>query len=119
MKHRLPAALLDELADRFKALAEPSRLSILSVLHAGEQSVGELVRQTGLGQANVSKHLDVLRRYAFVERRRDGLNVYYRMADKDVFRICDIMCGRAGRGGTETFTRAQGPLRGEVHVRSR
>jgi DNA-binding transcriptional ArsR family regulator len=95
---RLPPALLDQLADRFKALAEPNRLAILSTLHDGELSVGELVEETGLGQANVSKHLDVLRRYGFVARRKDGLNVFYRMADKDVFRICDIMCGRVTAG---------------------
>jgi DNA-binding transcriptional ArsR family regulator len=105
---RLPAALLDQLAERFKALAEPNRLAILSTLHAGELSVGELVDETGLGQANVSKHLDVLRRYGFVERRKDGLNVFYRLADKEVFRICDIMCGRVARdrGTIATATRA-------------
>ena len=99
-KGRLPAALLDDLAERFKALAEPNRLAILSTLHAGELSVGELVDATGLGQANVSKHLDVLRRYGFVARRKDGLNVFYRVADEDVFRICDIMCRPARRGST-------------------
>lgn len=92
---RLSAGMLDLLADRFKALAEPNRLAILSSLHAGERSVGALVRETRLGQANVSKHLDVLRRHGFVERRREGLNAYYRLADKDVFRICDLMCRRA------------------------
>lgn len=99
---RLPPALLDQLAERFKALAEPNRLAMLSTLHAGELSVGELVEETGLGQANVSKHMDVLRRYGFVARRKEGLNVFYRLADKDVFRICDIMCGRVARG-RETF----------------
>jgi DNA-binding transcriptional ArsR family regulator len=96
-KTRLPEVLLDQLAERFKALAEPSRLAILSALSGGERSVTELVDATGLGQANVSKHLDTLRRYGFVDRRRDGLNVLYRVADADVFRICDIMCGRATR----------------------
>jgi DNA-binding transcriptional ArsR family regulator len=91
-RERLPAALLDQLADRFKALAEPSRLAILSTLHGGELSVGALVRETGLGQANVSRHLDVLRRHGFVERRKDGLNAFYRIADREVFGICDIMC---------------------------
>lgn len=86
--------VLEQLADRFKALAEPSRLAILSTLHAGERSVGQLVQETGLGQANMSKHLDVLRRYGFVERRKDGLNVIYRVVDRDVFRVCDIVCGR-------------------------
>ncbi len=108
-RDRLPAALLDQLADRFKALAEPNRLAILSLLYAGELSVGELVDGTGLGQANVSKHLDVLRRYGFVDRRKDGLNVFYWLADKDVFRICDIMCGRpaAVRGDVSVAVRAR------------
>lgn len=97
-KTRLPPALLGQLADRFKALAEPNRLAILSALHDGELSVSELVMETELGQANVSKHLDTLYRYGFVDRRKDGLNVFYRLADKDVFRICDLMCGRAARG---------------------
>jgi DNA-binding transcriptional ArsR family regulator len=102
-KERLPAAMLDQLAERFKALAEPNRLAILSTLHAGELSVGELVDATGLGQANVSKHLDVLRRYGFVARRKDGLNVFYRVADEDVFRICDIMCRPARHGASIEF----------------
>jgi DNA-binding transcriptional ArsR family regulator len=108
-KTRLPEALLDQLAERFKALAEPSRLVILSALHGGELSVGELVEETELGQANVSKHLDVLRRYGFVERRKEGLNVFYKVVDKDVFRICDIMCGGAtrGRGTLDFIPRAQ------------
>ena len=94
MKGRLPPLLLGRLAERFKALAEPSRLAILSTLSTRELNVGELAVATGLGQANVSKHLDLLRRHGFVDRRREGLNVFYRLADKDVFRICDIMCGR-------------------------
>lgn len=96
---RLPAAILARLADRFKALAEPNRLAILSTLHAGELSVGALVQETGLGQANVSRHLDLLRRYGFVERRKSGLNAFYRVVDEEVFRICDIMCGPPGTAG--------------------
>lgn len=91
-RERLPATLLGQLADRFKALAEPNRLAILSTLHRGELTVGALVRETGLGQANVSRHLDVLRRYGFVERRKGGLNAFYRVADREVFGICDLMC---------------------------
>jgi DNA-binding transcriptional ArsR family regulator len=106
---RLPAAMLDRLAERFKALAEPNRLAILSALHAGELSVSELVEETGLGQANASKHLDVLRRYGFVERRKDGLNVFYRLADREVFRICDIMCGRPARGRDTAVIAAGAP----------
>ena len=108
-KGRLPPAMLEQLAERFKALAEPNRLAILSALHEGELSVGELVDETGLGQANVSKHLDVLRRHGFLTRRKDGLNVFYRLADKDVFRMCDIMCGRLARDREtiDTLSRAR------------
>ena len=92
--HSLAPELLELLADRFKALAEPARLSILNYLRSGEMSVGDLVVKTGLGQANVSKHLQLLNAKGFVRRRKEGLFVYYALADKSVFQLCDIMCGR-------------------------
>lgn len=85
--------LLALVATRFKALGEPARLEILSALRAGELTVGELVDETGLGQANVSKHLHTLHDLGFVSRRKGGLFVYYGLADKTVFDLCDIMCG--------------------------
>lgn len=81
-------------AERFKALAEPARLHILARLRRGEMTVTELVHQTALGQANVSKHLQLLHTLGFVSRRKDGLFVYYALAEKGVFQLCDIMCGR-------------------------
>ena len=81
-------------AERFKALAEPARLQILNELRAGELTVGELVDATGLGQANVSKHLQMLHAMHFVSRRKEGLFAYYALADRTVFQLCDIMCGR-------------------------
>ena len=81
-------------AERFKALGEPARLQILSCLRGGEMTVGELVDKTGFGQANVSKHLQLLHAMSFVRRRKDGLFVYYALADKGIFQLCDAMCGR-------------------------
>ncbi len=61
MAHRtMTPALLAEVAERFKALGEPVRISLLQALRTREMSVGELVAATGLGQANVSKHLHQL-----------------------------------------------------------
>lgn len=60
------------IAERFKALAEPARLHILATLRAGEMTVGELTTAVELGQANVSKHLQVLHAQRFVSRRKDG-----------------------------------------------
>jgi DNA-binding transcriptional ArsR family regulator len=86
--------LLELIAERFKALAEPARLRILNALREGEKTVGELMEETGFGQANVSKHLRLLHTLGFVERRKDGLYVHYRLADESVFQLCDIVCGR-------------------------
>ena len=88
---------LHHIADRFKALAEPSRLQILHALKQGERTVSELLEDTGLGQANVSKHLQLLHSAGFVQRRKDGVNSCYRLADNDVLRLCELMCGRMER----------------------
>ncbi|HUO51136.1 MAG TPA: metalloregulator ArsR/SmtB family transcription factor [Gemmatimonadaceae bacterium] len=95
MPHRpLSPEQIDLVADRFRILGDPTRLRILSALRDGERNVSDLVRRTGIAQANLSKHLGLLLRLGFVERRRDGLNAFYSLADTDVFRLCDLMCGR-------------------------
>ena len=90
----LTSEVLDMIALRFKVLAESARLEILSCLRDGEMTVGELVEATGLGQANVSKHLQLLHSNGFVARRKEGLFVYYSLADASVFQLCEMMCGR-------------------------
>ncbi len=93
-KVTLTPEVLTLVAERFKALAEPARLDILNKLRDEELTVTDLVERTGLGQANVSKHLQLLHALGFVSRRKDGLFVYYCLSDKQVFQLCDIMCGR-------------------------
>jgi DNA-binding transcriptional ArsR family regulator len=90
----LTPEVLALIAERFKALAEPARLQLLSCMRRGEMTVGELVDETEFGQANVSKHLQHLYNLGFVTRRKEGLYVYYGLADQKVFDLCDIMCGR-------------------------
>jgi DNA-binding transcriptional ArsR family regulator len=90
----LTPELLELIAERFKVLAEPARLAILSVLRDGERTVGELVEATALSQANTSRHLQKLHALGFVERRKAGLHVHYSLAGDEVFELCDIMCGR-------------------------
>ena len=94
MARKLTPEMIDLVAERFRALAEPARLHIMQSLRSGEQTVGELVEATGLGTANVSKHLQLLHGAGFATRRKEGLYVYYGLAGEDVFRLCDIMCGR-------------------------
>lgn len=91
---RLTPQTIELVAERFRALAEPARLHLMNELRGGERTVGELVDATGLATGNVSKHLRLLHAAGFVTRRKEGLYVYYGLAGDDVFRLCDIMCGR-------------------------
>jgi DNA-binding transcriptional ArsR family regulator len=66
-------------ADAFNAVAEPRRRQILDALAAGERPVNDLVRQTGLAQPQVSKHLRVLRDVGAVDVREEGRQRVYRL----------------------------------------
>ena len=94
MPPRLPPEVLELIAERFRVLAEPTRLVILNALLEGELSVSDLVEETGLNQANVSKHLGILRSSGFVDRRKEGLYAFYSVSDPSVSELCDIMCSR-------------------------
>ena len=84
--------LLQRIAEVLKAMADPTRLKILHSLHYGERCVSDILDVVGGSQANVSKHLSVLRRAGLVDCRREGLNVFYRIADEGVFAICRNVC---------------------------
>ena len=94
---RLTPDTLDAVADRFKVLAEPARLAVLNALREGPMSVTTLIDETGLNQANLSKHLQVLHTHGFVQRQRSRLYVFYSLADDSVFALCDIMCRQLKR----------------------
>lgn len=78
-------------AEVCKALANPTRLKILSSLQQGEQSVQVLAKRLKVRKANLSQHLAVLRQRGIVATRRDGLNIYYRCADPKMLKACDIL----------------------------
>ena len=80
------------IAERFKALSEVSRLQIVQALQAGEKSVNQLVEETGLGQPNVSRHLKILQVAGLIAKRKEGLNVYYRIIDQLVNELCAVVC---------------------------
>lgn len=94
VKRTATPELLAMVAGRFRALAEPARLGILHALEHGPLTVTELVAKTGLGQGNLSKHLQQLHATGFLSRTRRGLFVHYALADDDVLALCEIMCGR-------------------------
>ena len=65
--------------DAFNAVAEPRRRQILDVLVGGERPVNDLVRELGLAQPQVSKHLRVLSEVGAVDVREDGRQRMYRL----------------------------------------
>lgn len=92
-KRRLGKEMLELIADRFRILGDPLRLRLLHHLREGEASVGDLVEASDGTQANVSRHLQILLRAGVVTRRKEGLHVYYRIADPSVLELCELVCG--------------------------
>jgi ArsR family transcriptional regulator len=68
------------LADRFQALADPTRLRILALLRLMELSVGELAQVLGQSQPRVSRHLKILADAGVLERRKEGSWVFLTLA---------------------------------------
>ena len=88
MKRSAGRVYKDELFGHFarigKALASPQRLEFLDLLANCEWSVEALARETQQSVANTSRHLQVLRSARLVETRREGVTIYYRLADPAV-----------------------------------
>ncbi len=92
---------LEHVARRFAVLAEPMRLRLLQALFAGEMHVNALVAATGGTQANVSRHLQTLTQAHLLSRRKEGLQVFYAIADPSIFKLCELVCGSLEK----TFTK--------------
>lgn len=90
MQELSPAAL-NLMAEFFKVLSEVSRLQIVCSLKPGSKNVTEIIEATGLGQANVSKHLKILTQAGIVARDQVGVCVYYRIDNSILFGLCDLV----------------------------
>jgi DNA-binding transcriptional ArsR family regulator len=77
------------LAEIAQALGHAHRLELLEHLGQGERSVEELAARAGLTLANASRHLQLLRRAALVEGRREGKRVFYRLSGEDT--VIDLL----------------------------
>ena len=73
----------------FNALAHPARLEILELLRQGECCVCHIQAMLDQRQAYISQHLNVLRRAGLVVSRKDGLRVYYKVTDPEVFDLIE------------------------------
>ncbi|MFI4977432.1 MAG: ArsR/SmtB family transcription factor [Solirubrobacterales bacterium] len=80
---------VDLLASRLQAIAEPTRIRLLTILEQHEATVQELTDELATTHQNVSKHLGVLRRSGIVSRRRCGNRVWYTLSDYSACRLID------------------------------
>ncbi|HAK88012.1 MAG: hypothetical protein A2077_04240 [Nitrospirae bacterium GWC2_46_6] len=78
-------------AEICKILSSPKRIEIISALKEGEKTVTELVDILETPKANVSQHLSVMRLKGILKSRRDGVNIYYRIANPKVVQACVLM----------------------------
>ncbi|HHE07405.1 MAG TPA: ArsR family transcriptional regulator [Chlorobaculum parvum] len=87
----MPDEMLEAVSNRFKLLSEPMRLKILRTLCDGEHTVQEIVKEVSASQANISKHLALMHDNGVVNRRKEGLKCYYRIADDSIIYACFLI----------------------------
>jgi DNA-binding transcriptional ArsR family regulator len=83
-------------AKLFKALMHPVRLAILNILRSSEECVCHMETVLGYRQAYISQHLKLLREAGLIQDRRDGWNIFYRVAKPEVFELIDATAGLTG-----------------------
>ena len=88
-------------ASKLKILGHPVRLQILDMLRQGEICVCHIERALNKRQAYISQQLMTLRDAGLVETRKDGLQVYYRLGDEQIYDLLDLLVGSLQSGGLE------------------
>lgn len=78
-------------AQLLKVLTHPARLAILSILRNGEHCVCHMEAHLGFRQAYISQQLAILREAGLIQDRRDGWNIFYRVADSKIYSILDAV----------------------------
>ena len=92
----LPLDTLEKAAECLRTLAHPHRLRIVQILLDHEESVGELARACNLPSHMASEHLRILKDRGFLENRRDGRKVFYRIAEPALASIMHCIEERFG-----------------------
>ena len=79
--------IFEEVADYFSVMSEPARLKIIHAICQSERTVSDIVEVAGLTQSNISRHLGLMYRHGLLARRREGNQIFYRMADDTMIRL--------------------------------
>ena len=84
--------VFDLAAELFRVMSAPLRLKIISSLCDGEKNVSELLAEISTTQPNMSQHLNTLYLAGVLGKRRDGVQIYYRIVNKRVVTLCRAVC---------------------------
>ncbi len=95
-EHPLTADLTEQVAEIFKALADPTRVRILHALSHAELCVGDLAAVLGMSESAVSHQLRLLRGLRVVRARRDGKLIFYALDDEHVARLFQLSLEHLG-----------------------
>jgi rhodanese-related sulfurtransferase/DNA-binding MarR family transcriptional regulator len=93
--------IFEQFAELARVLGHAHRLELIELVSQGERSVERLAQLTGLSIANASQHLQQLRRGGFVQSRRDGKRVLYRLADGPILSLMAALRSYAERNRAE------------------
>jgi ArsR family transcriptional regulator len=94
-----PDEVFEMAAELFQILSAPMRLKIVSCLRDGEQNVSYLLSKIDTTQPNMSQHLNTLYKGGVLGRRRDGVQILYRIVDERVAELCRAVCTQVeGKG---------------------
>ena len=94
----------EQLSDVFKGLSHPTRLQILDLLREGEMCVCHIEAALNKRQAYVSQQLTALREAGLVTSRRDGMQVYYRLAQTYLYDLLLLMLGTPHKTNIQSIT---------------
>lgn len=89
---------LEKAAEVLRAVAHPVRLGILQVLEDGEKNVSEICQKLGSAQAYTSQQLNLLKSRGVLASRKDGSQVFYRIAFPAVLKIIQCVCAQEDSG---------------------
>ena len=84
--------VFDKAAELFAVLSTPIRLRIISQLCQGEKNVGQLLESIDVAQPNMSQHLNMMYRSGVLGKRRQGAQIFYRIADETAVVVCRAVC---------------------------
>lgn len=94
-----PDQVFELAAEVFRVMSAPMRLKIISCLCDGEKNVSYLLSKIDTTQPNMSQHLTTLYQAGVLGKRREGVQIHYRIIDDRVAALCRAVCTQIATEG--------------------